>query len=175
MTPASPAEATVENGGKGGDDAGVPRSKTTPKRVFMAFLPITIFGILIAFDVPLCPSKNLFGLPCPGCGLTRATEAMVTGDFMTMLRMHPLAPIITPVAIFSFARATLISAGLVSSTTKDPLGRIPNAVWVVIGTVLITLWVARMAGFFGGLPDPVDFSQGWIAQGFNYLWDLLPS
>jgi len=167
MTPAPPAQSE--------GDAGVPHSKppkTTLKRVLFAFLPITVLTVLIMSDFPLCPSKNLFGVPCPGCGMTRATEAMLTGDFWTMLRMHPLAPIIAPVAVFSFARATLVSAGLIASTSRDPLGKIPNPVWAVVGIALIGLWVVRMFGLLGGLPDPIDFTDGWIAQGFTWVWNL---
>jgi len=142
--------------------------------VLVAFSPLAIFSVLIALEVPLCPSKNLFGIPCPGCGLTRATEALVVGDVWTMLQMHPLAPILTPVALFSVVRATMVSAGLVQNSSVDPLGKIPNFVWVTFGVVLIGLWIARLAGFFGGHPDDLDFSQGWIAQTFTLLWNLLP-
>ncbi|BCU78196.1 DUF2752 domain-containing protein [Luteolibacter sp. LG18] len=40
-----------------------------------------------------CPFKSLTGLPCPGCGMTRATLAMLRGDWTTMVKFHPLAPV----------------------------------------------------------------------------------
>lgn len=171
MTPASPIQDDLVDGG---GDAGVSRPggdapRTTPKRVIKAFLPITIFGVLIALDVPLCPTKNLFGLPCPGCGLTRATEAMLVGDLWQMVVYHPLAPIITPLAIYSFLRATLISAGLLSIHKKDPLGRVPNFVWATIGIALVGLWGLRLAGLLGGHPDGIHFEDGWIGQAFAAL------
>ncbi|MCA9609705.1 MAG: DUF2752 domain-containing protein [Myxococcales bacterium] len=171
MTPASPTEDDLV---EGGGDAGVSRPKTTPWRVIKAFLPLTIFGVLIALDFPLCPSKNLFGIPCPGCGLTRASEAMLVGDLWGMIRFHPLAPIITPVAVYSFFRATMVSAGLISIHKKDPLGKVPNFVWATIGVVLVGLWVVRLLGFAGGHPDGIHLEEGWIAQGFMFLANLLP-
>jgi len=40
----------------------------------------------------VCPSKILFGFPCPGCGLTRAALLMLGGDFIGSLRMNPILP-----------------------------------------------------------------------------------
>ncbi len=169
MTPGSTAEASAE-----GEDAGVPRSDPpTLKRVVIAFLPLAVFGLLVAIDFPLCPSKSLFGIPCPGCGLTRATEAMVVGDFWTMLRMHPLAPFLAPVTVFAVLRATLLSAGLVRRGVADPLGKIPSWFWAGFGVVLIGLWVARLFGFFGGHPDELDLGQGYIGQTLVFLWEQL--
>ena len=37
-----------------------------------------------------CPSEILFGLPCPGCGLTRAALLLLKGDLQGSLRMNPM-------------------------------------------------------------------------------------
>ena len=38
----------------------------------------------------MCVFKTLFGLPCPGCGLTRANLLFFTGHFPEAFFMHPL-------------------------------------------------------------------------------------
>lgn len=38
----------------------------------------------------ICPSIILFGIPCPTCGITRATKLMLTGHIHEALQMHPL-------------------------------------------------------------------------------------
>lgn len=38
----------------------------------------------------MCVFKFLFGLPCPGCGLTRANLLFFTGNFYEAFLMHPL-------------------------------------------------------------------------------------
>jgi len=48
----------------------------------------------------ICPSKILVGLPCPGCGLTRAALLMLRGDFIGSLRMNPILPFLFVYAIF---------------------------------------------------------------------------
>lgn len=38
----------------------------------------------------VCTSTILLGLPCPACGITRATILMLTGHFNESFQMHPL-------------------------------------------------------------------------------------
>jgi hypothetical protein len=46
-----------------------------------------------AFDGPvLCPTRLLLGLPCPGCGLTRAFACLWGGDLEGAVHLHPFAP-----------------------------------------------------------------------------------
>lgn len=40
----------------------------------------------------LCPSRRLLGLPCPGCGMTRALAALLRGDLAGAFALHPWAP-----------------------------------------------------------------------------------
>ena len=39
-----------------------------------------------------CPFLDLFGIPCPGCGLSRAITALVRGDWQTSFTFHLFAP-----------------------------------------------------------------------------------
>jgi len=47
------------------------------------YLSNRIFGYV-------CPSEILIGLPCPGCGLTRAALLLLKGDIAGSLRMNPM-------------------------------------------------------------------------------------
>lgn len=38
----------------------------------------------------LCPIRNITGLPCPGCGMTRAFLAVARFDFARAFEFHPL-------------------------------------------------------------------------------------
>jgi hypothetical protein len=39
---------------------------------------------------PLCASRALFGVECPGCGLTRSIVALAAGDVRESFRYHRL-------------------------------------------------------------------------------------
>ena len=41
----------------------------------------------------LCPLRMLTGLSCPGCGTTRAANAVLHGHFLTALRLNYLLPL----------------------------------------------------------------------------------
>lgn len=45
---------------------------------------------------PLCPSLALFGVDCPGCGLTRSTHDLVTGNIAGALDHNILIVAVVP-------------------------------------------------------------------------------
>lgn len=40
-------------------------------------------------QIVVCPCKLLYHIPCPGCGVTRATILAFKGDFCGALRLNP--------------------------------------------------------------------------------------
>src|SRR5687768_3108266 len=68
--------------------------------------------------VKVCMFQVTTGLPCPGCGMTRATLRLSQGDLWESLRMHPL---ILVLAACFFAALAGTAAGLVTGT--DPVSR----------------------------------------------------
>lgn len=178
--PSAPARPSENEGGAGVSDSVASRGGGADdpirwRKVFFAFAPLMILGVLVSLDVPICPSRGLLGIPCPGCGLTRATEALVMGDFHAVLHFHPLAPLLSPLVVFSVLRATSRSAGLIGPNQLDPLGKVPSWFWAIFGVAILGLWIARMAGFFGGLPDPIDPTGGLFYRTGAEIWELVAS
>lgn len=130
-------------------------------------MPVLFLVLLFAIDFPLCPMRHLFGVPCPGCGLTRATEALVTGQLRDAIALHPLVPLVLPIVAWMVVRMTLVSAGLLPSSSFDPLDRVPTAGWAVFVVVLLGVWIVRLAGGLGGHPDPIDPSSGLLGEIFT--------
>lgn len=40
-----------------------------------------------------CPFLHVLGIPCPGCGLSRATVMLLEGDWRAALSLHAFAPV----------------------------------------------------------------------------------
>jgi len=45
----------------------------------------------LGFTLWHCPTKETFGIDCPGCGMTRATGALLGGRFEESWALHPFA------------------------------------------------------------------------------------
>jgi hypothetical protein len=88
-----------------------------------------------------CPSRALFGIDCPGCGLMRGTHALTTGDLGTALDNNIL---ILPV-LGAIAYAYLRWASTYFGYTLPQVRLRPWMVWS--GAVLVlAFWVLRNVG-----------------------------
>ena len=62
-----------------------------------------------------CPVLSVLGVPCPGCGLSRAVTACIRGDWQYSLTMHAFAP------LFLIAAAIVAAAALLPDRQKRSL------------------------------------------------------
>lgn len=84
----------------------------------------------------MCLSKSLFGVECPGCGLTRSLLCFFHGDFANSLALHRMGWVMAVAVLLQFPyRITALVR-----KQDYPLGkRIPE----VFGYTLIFLLVAN--------------------------------
>jgi Protein of unknown function (DUF2752) len=134
-------------------------------RLGQLFLVAALMALLLRWRVPLCPLAFWFHLPCPGCGMTRASLCMLRGDFATAMRFHPLSPVLFPVATAvlaanSFAYVRTGHWGYVESFRYK---RAIMLFTISMVAIVIAVWAMRFLGYFGG-PVPVG---GWS------LWSKL--
>lgn len=75
------------------------------KNIRYGIIALIIYkAITIVLDIQFCPLRNILGLPCPTCGLTRSFKLFFTGHFYEAIIMHPLilSIIVLSVAFFLF-------------------------------------------------------------------------
>jgi len=101
---------------------------------------------LVSLSLPSweCPFFRLTGIPCPGCGLSRAMMLLLKGDLSGSFRFHAFAP------IFLLAIITLILSVLLPKSISQPAisraERIERqtGLTVLILAGLIFYWLARL-------------------------------
>jgi hypothetical protein len=94
-----------------------------------------------------CPFLNLFGVPCPGCGLTRAISLLAHGDLHAALAFHAFAPLFLAGIVLSGI------SGVLPQKSREPLvNRLEDierrtGVSVIILVGLVLYWLARLLLF----------------------------
>jgi hypothetical protein len=125
------------------------------KRALYTTIGLTPLVAALFAKMPICPTAALFHIPCPGCGLTRATFAALQGDFGDAFHFHPLVFIVTPIYLG-------VLGSLAWGYVRGGPGGIVSKRWnqVVTGLALFLffalfgVWLARFFGAFGG-PVPL--------------------
>lgn len=100
-------------------------------------------------ETSFCFSRRVLGLPCPGCGLTRAFAHLAKGEWSAALALHPLAPVLAAeIVLVWLAWGRWVSRGLRGLPAAPPAWLTP----VVLGhvAVLCALWLGRLST--GSLP-----------------------
>jgi len=127
----------------------------------------SLLALAIRSDFPLCPTASTFGVPCPGCGLTRATLALLHGDVSAALHFHPLVWLLTPLFVVFVGAAALELLGIAVRPHGKPLiawnGRVASVSALLLFALTLGVWLARFAGYLGG-PAPVTSMRDWITR-----------
>jgi hypothetical protein len=78
--------------------------------VFLLPLPLLVIPPSSLERLPsLCLIKSIFGVECPGCGMTRALSYLLHGDLPGGLHSNPLALIVLPLLGFLWLRFVVIN------------------------------------------------------------------
>jgi hypothetical protein len=101
---------------------------------------------LVALGLPgwPCPLLHGFGIPCPGCGLSRAALELLRGDWRTALADHAFSPLLV-VAVVVIGVSSLLPENLWLRLI-DGVERLERrtglTAFALIGLVLY--WIARL-------------------------------
>ena len=103
-----------------------------------------------------CPFLYFFGIPCPGCGMTRALISAARLDFKAAFYYHPLFFVVIIAAVYMLLKLT----GRVSVSKKAE-----NNLLKAICILFITVYIIRVLA--GSKIVSADFSHSVIYRIFN--------
>lgn len=87
-----------------------------------------------------CPIHAVTGYWCPGCGLTRAAQLVLTGHPVRAFGLNPLWPVVAGLAGWTLA-----------AWVWRRVPRVPLGVWVALGVVAVAFGIARNVPAFSAL------------------------
>ncbi len=120
-------------------DPEFPGRKTLSRRapaVLAIALILILYGAAHTVGIATCPLRSAFGLSCPGCGMSRAWCAFLTGDLPGALHIHPLFWLPVPALLLILFR-----------------DRIPSRVFLGLAILMLVLYLGV---YFIRLADPAD-------------------
>ena len=116
---------------------------------------VAVFALLFALGIS-CPIKYVTGVSCPGCGMSRATWAILRLDFSAAVYYHPLC----------FAMP-LVAAGLIF-THATRRHRAFSAILFGIAAAMIAVYLYRLH-FLEQDVVVADVGSGLVARIFRTL------
>lgn len=134
------------------------------KSIGWAFLALGVYyavtGLLFQES---CPMRLITGLPCPGCGGTRAALLILQGRVQEAFRMNPAVFIWIPYVLFLLWQRYLWRAG--DPRNRKILKRISFVCTAVVCLVTVGCYIAGMASGFP-LREPYTYYMGNLMRLF---------
>ncbi|MBP9114333.1 MAG: DUF2752 domain-containing protein, partial [Polyangiaceae bacterium] len=100
----------------------------------------------------ICPMRVLLRIPCPGCGVVRASRLAATGHVHEAMQMHPLFwlawIVLGALAVMQVVRWKR------TRRWPTPLSRMESLLLWPALAIAFAVWIARFFGYFGG-PVPI--------------------
>lgn len=133
-------------------DAGAAWAALTAVLAASLLLPLPGRNGSIAHLPSVCPFYQLTGLPCPGCGLTRAFVCLGHGQWRESLHWHPLGWLVYSVCVLFWLRTGLfwwrgVLLWPLPSRTQTRLGWCAAALILLTGIIRIGWLTAHQLRF----------------------------
>ncbi len=129
-------------------------------RVLWLVLPAFLLSAWLLTQTT-CVFRSTIGIPCPGCGLSRAFVYLLQGQWRQALLYHPLFWLVPPVFL-TWAGLSLFMPEKMNSGWF-------NRVLIVIGMLFIAVYIYRMIVFFPDT-DPMVYNAASV---LGRIWRLI--
>lgn len=112
------------------------------ERLRPAALALAVLAAVGVVPVPTCLLRLALHVPCPACGLTRASLLLLRGDIVHSARIHPI-----PLAV---ALGLPVVIALAVYLDDGAWKRAAPALAAALAIALLGVWLLRFAGLLGG-------------------------
>ena len=103
---------------------------------------VYVRGCSTAYLPPLCGSRDLFGVDCPGCGLTRSIVYLAHGKYRNSFEMHRLGWLFAVAILLQFPYRIVCLLRPNKNPVSLPLRRATANVLII---ALVLNWVLQLA------------------------------
>lgn len=105
-----------------------------------------LHGALVVLGLPSwqCPIRHGLGIPCPGCGLSRAMAALLHGDWRTSFTYHAFAPLFLAAFVLMAVVTVLPSPQRQAAINRIGLVERRTKITTVLLIVFVLYWLARL-------------------------------
>ena len=125
------------------------------KENYVLLITIFLAWLLIRWLThAFCPSVIVCGLPCPGCGLTRAGKALMVLDFATAWERNP--------AIYVWG--IYLAAALFQHYFREKPLRSLTPLLLIVIAVTVIVYIYRMLYMFPGEPPLIYREENLLAK-----------
>lgn len=103
--------------------------------------------VVIAANIILgkiCPLRMIFGIPCPGCGITRAFLLALQGKFYEATVMHPFWILLTILLLSFLAVRYFVSEKIILRKAK----KVIKICFIILMILLVIYYIYRMMTWF---------------------------
>lgn len=123
--------------------------------ITLCIITLTIMNLI--FDT-VCLSTLFLGIPCPACGITRATKFLMIGQFQKSFEMHPL--------LFLVIIGVVLYPIMINYINN---GRLYISLYVIICVIIfIGFYVYRMKIYFPNV-EPMTYHENNLLIYIRFL------
>lgn len=119
-----------------------------------------IIAVVSLLGHGLCPSRELLGLPCPGCGLTRSILLILRGRFAESWQLQP----------FGYAWLALAMVFILERYVLETRQRLWVGLLIVICIGMVALYGYRMVMLFPHTEPMTYYEENMLRR--IYGWGL---
>jgi hypothetical protein len=101
---------------------------------------------LVALRLPgwPCALRAATGIPCPGCGLSRALAALARGEWQAALAFHAFAPLFAAAGLLLLGTAVLRGPARVRLAQRVASVEARTGLVFWLGAALLVYWAVRL-------------------------------